>query len=655
MTERQRGWLLALTIVLVFGLLLGAPFMPSREVFSAPPAQEQAGEDVYLDYGDVETKTLYADNESALFETFVFRVHLPAGAELTVWLGEDAQGGCYSEGLLFIDGSQVGYTTVGPAPSSWSTPIVATVSSGYAQLAFRAYDDCDASVSFPVEKYVRFQVGGSPSEPTTDTPTPTVPPEVIEVTPPTIDFWADEGHIVRGECTTLHWRVENVQAVYYQGEGVSGYGDRQECPQQTTTYELYVVIYQAAEQLIDETRQVTVYVEEPITPTYTPTPSPTRTPTPSATLRASATPTGMPTRTPTRTPTATSHATRTPTPTSTMPTVTPSPAPALTLETRLLIVTNKRLLNFYVGSSTWNKIEGWLDRRYGPAGYDVLDLSEAFGLNMPSPEEADEYIEEQWERGSYWAIFILGGFHVVPFAEATNYAGDGDHLYTDDLYADFDGDWIPDTPLARLPDGGDIDLLKTQLTGSGDWWYGGFVMAQSGPDWARRYPEQFAAATNTQVIYGPPSHTSQLDGVNRAFAYFDLVGLWESDVWYAPDPQTEALVPSFYSEHVNSAGVVISAADYGAYPAPCTDEWTGRRFRCESTIPIDFLRSGSGAYIGTTVDNYRTLRKVTTYGREQCVLWFICSRPRSSTTTRGRASPPSPRVFSTIGIPPKIP
>ena len=180
MAEGQKHWLLALTSVLASSLLLGAPLVPPRAVFSAPPAQEQPGEDLYLDYGDDVTKTLYAEDESEVFETFVFRVHVPAGAELTVWLGEDAQGGCYSEGRLFVDGSQVGYTTVGPEPSSWSDPIVATVSPGYAELAFRGYDDCDASVTFPVEKYVRFRVESPPS--------------------PEIQFWADRDRIPWGEA-----------------------------------------------------------------------------------------------------------------------------------------------------------------------------------------------------------------------------------------------------------------------------------------------------------------------------------------------------------------------------------------------------------------------------------------------------------------------
>ena len=98
-------------------LIWGIIFFPFA-VSAAPFPQEQPGEDLYLDYGDDITRTLYAHDNSEIFETFSFRVHVPVGAELTVWLGEDAQGGCYSEGLLFINGSQVGHTTVGPQPSS---------------------------------------------------------------------------------------------------------------------------------------------------------------------------------------------------------------------------------------------------------------------------------------------------------------------------------------------------------------------------------------------------------------------------------------------------------------------------------------------------------------------------------------------------------
>ena len=148
MAERQRRWLLATAITRILGLLVLIALILPATVLSAPPAQEQPGQDLYLDYGDEITWPLEAKDESELFETFVFRAHVPAGAELSVWLGEDEQGGCYTDARLFIDGSQVGYTTVGPEPSSWSEPIVATVGSGYAQLAFRVYAECESWVSY---------------------------------------------------------------------------------------------------------------------------------------------------------------------------------------------------------------------------------------------------------------------------------------------------------------------------------------------------------------------------------------------------------------------------------------------------------------------------------------------------------------------------
>ncbi len=56
-----------------------------------------------------------------------------------------------------------------------------------------------------------------------------------------VNFWADSDQIRKGECTTLHWDVRGVQAVYYQGNGVAGQGSQQECPQSDKTYKLTVV------------------------------------------------------------------------------------------------------------------------------------------------------------------------------------------------------------------------------------------------------------------------------------------------------------------------------------------------------------------------------------------------------------------------------
>ena len=59
---------------------------------------------------------------------------------------------------------------------------------------------------------------------------------------PVIEFSASPNTIRFGECTNVLWNTANVQAVYYNGQGVSGINQsRIECPRQTTTYTLTVV------------------------------------------------------------------------------------------------------------------------------------------------------------------------------------------------------------------------------------------------------------------------------------------------------------------------------------------------------------------------------------------------------------------------------
>jgi hypothetical protein len=59
--------------------------------------------------------------------------------------------------------------------------------------------------------------------------------------PGSIRFWADADSLASGDCTWLHWQVDNVREVYLDGEGVVGHDQRQVCPTVTTHYELRVV------------------------------------------------------------------------------------------------------------------------------------------------------------------------------------------------------------------------------------------------------------------------------------------------------------------------------------------------------------------------------------------------------------------------------
>ncbi|MGV8025602.1 MAG: protein kinase [Anaerolineaceae bacterium] len=59
-------------------------------------------------------------------------------------------------------------------------------------------------------------------------------------TKPTIQFWADENSIDKGDCTYLNWEVDNADAVYLDGTRVSDSDYESICPRDTTTYTLIV-------------------------------------------------------------------------------------------------------------------------------------------------------------------------------------------------------------------------------------------------------------------------------------------------------------------------------------------------------------------------------------------------------------------------------
>lgn len=53
---------------------------------------------------------------------------------------------------------------------------------------------------------------------------------------------ADQNSVYYGQCTTIRWDVDNIQAVYFEGQPVIGHDSRQVCPSDTTTYTLMVVL-----------------------------------------------------------------------------------------------------------------------------------------------------------------------------------------------------------------------------------------------------------------------------------------------------------------------------------------------------------------------------------------------------------------------------
>jgi len=87
----------------------------------------------------------------------------------------------------------------------------------------------------------------------TSVPVPTATPAA----PAFIEFTVADDHIKSGQCTTIHWRTENIDSVYLDGEGVVGNGDKEVCPTKETTYKLEVKLRDGT----TTTREVTVKVD----------------------------------------------------------------------------------------------------------------------------------------------------------------------------------------------------------------------------------------------------------------------------------------------------------------------------------------------------------------------------------------------------------
>ncbi len=93
---------------------------------------------------------------------------------------------------------------------------------------------------------------------------------------PQISFWADRTTVNQGDCTRLHWDVQNVQGVwvYPQGERYDrfprvGQDSERVCPSNTTTYEMRVLQRDGSTVF----RTVTINVNAAPTPTPVPAPA----------------------------------------------------------------------------------------------------------------------------------------------------------------------------------------------------------------------------------------------------------------------------------------------------------------------------------------------------------------------------------------------
>jgi hypothetical protein len=106
----------------------------------------------------------------------------------------------------------------------------------------------------------------SPTVPSPPEPGP--PGPVGEVT---IDFTADRTNLLRGECAVLMWTVEGGEAVHLNGEPVPPSGEREVCPEATSSYTLAVYVGEGPPSPPVAERELIITVGEPQATTPPPT------------------------------------------------------------------------------------------------------------------------------------------------------------------------------------------------------------------------------------------------------------------------------------------------------------------------------------------------------------------------------------------------
>jgi len=120
------------------------------------------------------------------------------------------------------------------------------------------------------------EIGGSEVEP----PVMTFEELCALPTPPIVDLHAEPENVIAGQCSTVHWSVENAGVVTLNGEGVRPNDARYVCPRETQTYEL-LVLNAAGEFDYEVTIRVTQQTSTP-QPSASPTVPPTATSKPSS-------------------------------------------------------------------------------------------------------------------------------------------------------------------------------------------------------------------------------------------------------------------------------------------------------------------------------------------------------------------------------------
>lgn len=145
------------------------------------------------------------------------------------------------------------FTVLGQAQASdnslwWKIQVPGATEAWVAQTDVTATGDCSSIGQADVPPIIFAQPSPVPTIP--GVPTPQVPAM-------SISFYADSYKITYGSCTVIHWDVEGIKEVFFQGQGVTGHETRKVCLRATQTFTLDVITLDG--QKIEKQLTITTY------------------------------------------------------------------------------------------------------------------------------------------------------------------------------------------------------------------------------------------------------------------------------------------------------------------------------------------------------------------------------------------------------------
>ena len=279
----------------------------------------------------------------------------------------------------------------------------------------------------------------------------------------------------------------------------------------------------------------------------------------------------------------------------------------------LLIATNARKLANNIGADVANEVLGGLRA----AGATVVDIAASDDAAVAAAPVQAELKRNARIKG----VVLLGGYDVVPshlldalpqkLRTAVGSTGDPDNfiVWNDDVYADSNGDQLPDKPVSRIPDAHSPELVLAALSANRD----GAAASSFG---MRNINRPFADGVYTLLAQNAmlTSKESEFDnpglvaGGDRVYImlhgdYSDGSRFWGEETPNDREALNVTNVPK------RAPAVVFTGCCWGALTV---DRPAGRLApgqplvpkTPETSIALTFLRNGARAFIGCTGAHY---------------------------------------------------